>query len=134
MKFTVKKMVQRGEIEFTVEGVEQYGRNYTGHTSEAGDPRHSKNFHTFKYGCHTIPDPGNEKYPIFSDADTAEIRGEKLSTRLQTIKEWVDNCKKKDAAQCGTATIEIPPTIEELQAEIKRLQPKRNKKGQFQEK
>ena len=134
MKFTVKKTVKQGHITFTVEGVERYGRDYTGHTHEAGDPKYNTNFHMIKYGYHSMPDPGNEKYPIFLDSDTAKVRGEKLLVRLQTIKAWVDNCRKMDAAQCSTTTIEIPPTIEELKAEIERLQPKRNKKGQFQKK
>jgi hypothetical protein len=124
MKITVTKTVEKGEVNFSVLGENElkYGRGVTGHTWEGWNPMHHAHFETIMYGEHTMPSPGETAYPVLSLADTAAERAEKIKTRLVAIRAWVQDCKAKDTAACGTATVEIPPTIEDLIAKIAELE------------
>jgi hypothetical protein len=140
MKITIKKRAERGEVcfETIIDGI-KYGsdgngyelsRRVTGTTSEGGDGIFNSTF--FTYGLY------KKDFPFkFLDADTPSERALKLMGRIIEVRKWVAECKALDAAQCGEVTVEMPPTIEELQTEIAALRasiqtaPKRNEKGQF---
>ena len=138
MKLFIKKAIDEGKVSFTVTSdfahpqykkELNYLRDFTGHTNELGNPTMDKNFDSIFYGKHILQHPSG--FPIFSDSDTAHDRAQKLLSRIKIIRTWVAKCKANDIAGSGSAEIEIPPSIEALQAEIETLKQKRDAKGRF---
>lgn len=118
-QITATKVVNKGQTKWVSTGREDYGRSITGHTGERhslADFAQACNLEDVSYGNYTFTPPDN--YPRGNSSDTAAERAEILRTQLMMVRDWVTGCKAKDLASCGTATVEIPPTIEELQIEI----------------
>jgi uncharacterized protein YicC (UPF0701 family) len=147
IKITVTKTVEQGKVKWNFDGMtHEMARQITGHTSESNhsifrdNANENSTYDHISYGNHRVNPAKLSGYPqLMANEDTASERAEKIKARLVSIRSWVQDCKAADRAQEGTATVEIPPTIEDLQAEIALLREaavqaysaRRDEKGKF---
>ena len=110
MKLTVKKEVVCGEeitAKYYANGkLSKYGREFTGHTKELvgedmfGISGHFTVFYGERYS--------NRFYCEALDVkDTPRERLEKVVSRIEAVRNWVEKCKKSDLDASGEASIEI---------------------------
>jgi len=134
----IEKKVINGSVVWTmsingekVAARSEQSQELTGTTGETGDgvfePRNSLTFNKGNRSRHF-------NLPALLDADTPAIRLENIIYRIEKVREWVADCKKKDMAESGTAVGYLNSTIKELMTRIETLEAagvKRDKAGKF---
>jgi hypothetical protein len=110
-RLIVTKKVEKGIVSFEIEGKDDYGRDFCGHTQEASGSLYwqEMNAHALHYYGNYKKDFAKEKaWPKMQNKDTAQEYANKIKKRILMIREWVKKCKKIDKELCSIGVVVIP--------------------------
>jgi len=116
MKLAINKIVEQGRerVEYRVDGEpSKYGRTLTGHTGGIGSELFAAETNVLlEYGRHSRTFSWNN----LPTKDTVGERLEKILERVRVVREWVSDCRARDAAASGEIEAEIADVADVLTA------------------